>query len=44
MPTIYIYLSEEEYVKLVHLALQRQVKTSQLIHQAVQKFIKEGGE
>jgi hypothetical protein len=39
MPSINVYLSEDEYVKLVHLALDRQVKATALVRIAVRSLL-----
>jgi predicted transcriptional regulator len=41
VPAVNIYLSEEEYVKLAHLALEKRTRTSLLARQAVQKMLRE---
>jgi len=39
MPTVNLYLSEGEYVKLADLALKRQLKVTALARRAVQEFL-----
>jgi len=41
MPTVNTYLSDAEYVKLAHLAMEKQVRISLLIRQAVRRLLKE---
>ena len=39
MPTVYIYLSEQEYVQLAHLAASKGIKASVLAKQAIQTLL-----
>jgi len=43
MPTVNLYLSEDEYVKLAHLAIERKVKTTELVRRAVQEYLQKEG-
>ena len=40
VPTVNVYLSEEEYVKLAHLALDRDIKAPVLARRAIKEFLK----
>ena len=40
VPAINLYVSEEEYVKLVHLAMDEGVKVSELARRAIKEFLK----
>ena len=40
MPTINLYISEDEYVKLVHLAVDEGIKTTELVRRVVREFLK----
>jgi hypothetical protein len=39
MPTVNIYLTENEYVTLVNIALDKNVKVTELVQQAVKKYL-----
>jgi len=41
MPTVNVYLSDVEYVKLAHLALEKKIRITLLVRQAVQRMLKE---
>ena len=41
MPTIHLYLSEEEYVKLARLAVDEGIKTTELVRRIIKQFLKE---
>ncbi|MGF3573703.1 MAG: hypothetical protein ACQXXG_09850 [Candidatus Bathyarchaeia archaeon] len=41
MPSVNIYLSEEEYVKLAYLAMEKRIRISLLARQAIQKMLTE---
>ena len=43
MPTVNVYLSEEEYVKLARLAMDGGVKASILARRAIKKFMETAG-
>ena len=43
MPNVNVYLSEEEYVRLAYLAMEKGVKASALARTAIRNFLKEHG-
>ena len=40
VPTINLYLSEEEYVKLAHLARHEGIRASELARRTIKEFLK----
>jgi len=42
MPTLNVYLSEDEYAQLLHRAMDENTKASKLVRRIVREWLKEG--